>query len=758
MERLFTQGANPFVLDEIGFVSVAPGGGGKPALVLAGAPDPEPLQMWWIDNDDGGGLPTKGRVIPHLCQATASEVLRLVTAGQEGRATIAGAPLEPGQVAVLVRTHDQARGVQQALAERHIPSVIASSASLFAAAETREMLAFLAAVAEPAHEARVRAALATELVGLSAGELHSLREDERCWEEWLDRFRHYHELWSGRGLVAALRGALAELRVRERLLAYPDGERRVTNVLHLVEVLQAAAEAGHLGPEAVVGWLGRRMADREEADEYQLRLETDERAVQVVTVHRSKGLEYPVVLCPFLWEGLRDDKDDDSVACHDPVDPTRMILDLGSGELPRHRDLARWEALAERVRLAYVALTRASQRCYLAWGAVNKGEDAALGYLLHAPDGVRTAPAGALVDELAASAQAGRERYQEELAAMAEASGGTLRVTETPRPLPAEVVFQPRDGAPVHLERLPPPAAIPRDWGVTSYSALVVGRAEGAEHPDRDEGTAPPATAPAPDLGARPRLDIFAFPRGARAGTCLHAILEELDFPAADGSALEAVVERQLRAHGFDLGWTPAVAANLTGVLTAPLLGDPLLGGETNFRLRDLQGGDRLTELEFHLTLGRVTPEGLARCLADGPDLPPGLATAAASLGFKPLRGLLKGFVDLVFRHWGRYYLLDWKSNHLGDRVEEYGPAALARAMDEHHYHLQYLLYAAALHRYLGHRLPGYRYAEHFGAAVYVFLRGVDPLGRYGIFRARPTEARVEALARYLEQGEGGDA
>ncbi|MDF1556539.1 MAG: PD-(D/E)XK nuclease family protein, partial [Deferrisomatales bacterium] len=347
----------------------------------------------------------------------------------------------------------------------------------------------------------------------------------------------------------------------------------------------------------------------------------------------------------------------------------------------------------------------------------------------------------------------GRDRYREELATLAAGSGGALRVTETPQPPPSGVVFLPRDAGAEALERRPPPAAIPRDWGVTSYSGLAAGRAEGAEHPDRDEGTAPPA--PVLDPAPRPQADIFAFPRGARAGTCLHAILEELEFPAAGGGTLETVTEKQLRAHGFDSDWTQAVAANLTGVLSAPLLGDPLPGAP-EFQLGDLQGADRLTELEFHLPLGRVTPEGLASCLAPGPDLPPELAAASAPLGFRPLRGLLKGFVDLVFRHRGRYYLLDWKSNHLGDRVEQYGPDALARAMGEHHYHLQYLLYAAALHRYLGRRLPAYRYADHFGGAVYVFLRGVDPSGRHGIFRARPTEARVEALARYLETGESG--
>jgi exodeoxyribonuclease V beta subunit len=247
-----------------------------------------------------------------------------------------------------------------------------------------------------------------------------------------------------------------------------------------------------------------------------------------------------------------------------------------------------------------------------------------------------------------------------------------------------------------------------------------------------------------------PAPSIFSFPRGTRAGSCLHAVFEDLEFAGAGPAEVRAVVADKLGLHGFGPEWRETVAGMVEDVLAAPVLGP-----EHPFRLRDLRGGDRLTELEFHLPIRRVTREGLARVFAEhgGPDLPGDFAAGLGELGFRPARGLLKGFIDLVFRSGGKYYLLDWKSNHLGDSPGDYGSEALQAAMARHFYHLQYHLYAVALHRYLKRRVPGYRYEEHCGGAVYVFLRGVGAGGAGGVYRARPGREVVEALDRYFAGG-----
>ena len=306
---------------------------------------------------------TANSLIP---RAVAAEIGRLLNGGQQGTAVIEGRPLLPEDIAVIVRSHRQAGLVQEALRELGIPSVLQSSASLFASREARELFTLLHGVAEPAVEGRVRAALVTDLLGKRGDDLARLREDEAAWEEILCRFREYRQLWLERGLMVMARTLVAREAVRGRLLGFPDGERRLTNLLHGLELLHTASLEGGLGIEGLLTWLGERLSQVPENEEYQIRLETDERMVKIVTVHVSKGLEYPVVFCPFMWSGLRGKEE--VVTFHDRF---TMVKDFGSPRHDEHRRFAEKESLAEDLRLLYVALTRARYRCYLFTGKVH---------------------------------------------------------------------------------------------------------------------------------------------------------------------------------------------------------------------------------------------------------------------------------------------------------------------------------------------------------------------------------------------------
>ena len=247
-------------------------------------------------------------------------------------------------------------------------------------------------------------------------------------------------------------------------------------------------------------------------------------------------------------------------------------------------------------------------------------------------------------------------------------------------------------------------------------------------------------------------LDISRFPRGARPGQCLHALFERVDF-AGTQSANESLVGETLAAHGFDPVWAPVVAGMLERVLDCPL--DP---GEGPLRLRDIGRGDRLDELEFHYPVARVTDTGLRRLLrAHGYGAGTRIQDEVDRLTFAPVEGFMRGFMDLVVRREDRFYLVDYKSNWLGEDPEAYRPDRLAAVMAQEAYYLQSLIYLVALHRYLGHRLPGYAYERHLGGIYYLFLRGMDP-GRgpgAGVYRDRPPEALVLALDRHLATGEG---
>jgi exodeoxyribonuclease V beta subunit len=310
--------------------------------------------------------------------------------------------------------------------------------------------------------------------------------------------------------------------------------------------------------------------------------------------------------------------------------------------------------------------------------------------------------------------------------------------------------------------------SIPDDWRLLSFSALAQGR--DGERPDHDALAATLTSAPEPDPdlgrveaadvapgpGAGPearRLDrpapvpaidpVFRFPRGVRAGHCLHDLFEHLDFRAAAGPGLHGAVASALARHGIEPQWTETLVELVTRVLDAPL-------GPPGLRLRGVGPEDRRNELEFHFALDRFDPAGLTQLLAEHgvPGGVPVLASAGAAA--RALSGLMKGFVDLVLRAEGRFYVVDYKSNHLGDSLDDYGPEGMGRAMVQHGYHLQYLIYTLALHRYLKRRLPGYDYDRHQGGALYLFLRGMTPAGGpgQGIFAARPSRRLIEDLDR----------
>jgi exodeoxyribonuclease V beta subunit len=282
---------------------------------------------------------------------------------------------------------------------------------------------------------------------------------------------------------------------------------------------------------------------------------------------------------------------------------------------------------------------------------------------------------------------------------------------------------------------------IPTHWRISSFSGLVATSADELPDHDSESRQATPAPAPVEASG------IFAFPRGKRAGTCLHQVFEELDFAQADDLELRRLVESKLRLHGIPGDeFAPAVCETVRRALATPLDAT-----RQDFTLSRVTRSERLNELEFFLPVRELTPALLRHGLAAAGEE---MVARLGSLGFKPAGGFLKGFIDLVFRFEGRFYIVDWKSNWLGHRVEDYGPAAMRAEMARKFYALQAHLYVVALHEYLRLRLPGYRYDEHFGGVRYVFLRGLDPSRpELGVHRDRPEAGTIEALAESLRNG-----
>jgi exodeoxyribonuclease V beta subunit len=756
VNAVFGRASAPFIFAAIPFRPSHPPPGARPAL--AGAP----LRFLFAPRagrEARGGVMNKPADKEDLCAPVAGEIVRLL----HEKTAINGRPITPADIAVLCRTNDQAAMMQSALRDLRVPTALLSDASVLDTEEALDVERVLLGVAEPHDGAQVRAALATPIFGLSGEDLYALRHDERAWDHWVRQFQTWRDLWLGQGFTVAFRRLLDEACVHERLLALPDGERRLTNVLHLGELLQSAAAETRRGPLRLIEWLGRLRQDRRARAELpgeamQIRLESDARAVKLITIHKSKGLEYPVVFCPFLWDGnllIGDDKV--QLRFHDPANENRLTLDLGAPPPDAHRERAEQEALAESLRLLYVALTRAKHLCVVVWGRYRHSETSALGYLLHQPRESGSA------EGLAQRTSERIKRLSDDemladLDALAAASGGAISVRELQRG-PVEP-YTPGPAAARPLVCRATDRELRLEWRSSSFSALAAAGvslpAPAEEGIDRDEAAG--ELEPEPVAVGEQVLSLLDFPGGTRPGLLVHRLFELLDFERAGAEVVRDLAAQTIAAYGVDGKWIDPLCQAVAEILDTPLddAAPPLT-------LRRVRRQRRLSELEFifpvaldgtAVSLGDVTASRLADALVGGGGtaVSGGYAERVRRLSFAPLCGYLKGFIDLVFEHDGRWYVADYKSNRLGPRPEHYRPSRLLSAMEQHHYLLQYHLYTVALHRYLARRLSRYDYEAHFGGVYYLFVRGMSPRHPRGcgIFFDRPPRPLIEDLSALL--------
>ena len=736
-----------FVFDEIRFIPVTPGE--NPLRKVLHDPGTGPLTIWFTDDGSPAGL-TRHDAEELISRAVAAEISRLISSGVRGEAVLGQSGVAPRDVAVIVRENSQGRLIRDVLAACGIPCVLSSEENIFDTPEALEMEFLLRAVAQPYVEPYVRTALAGSLFGLDASEIDMLGRDDRLLETWVERFRQYHDLWAQAGFMRMFRKLTADEGAGARILRLPRGERIYTNFLHLAEVLNQAYMEHRPGMRGLIKWLNQqRDPSMPRVQEHQLRLESDEDAVKVITVHKSKGLEFPIVFCPFLWgpSGLRGGA---GVSFHDAEQGYRAFLDMGSDRLAEHMTQAERELLAEDMRLVYVALTRAKNRCYLVWGRFNRGESSALSRLFALGDG------GAAGGESGGTGEPDRETAGAEdlplsgdsvrdvLTRVCRSGEGCILVEDLPREAPQRFIRTAIDPARLSCRRFT--GRIDRSWRVSSFSSMVSDSPHGADAV-QDAGVADRDA-----LYWTSRLDaggeeadaggVFRLPGGARTGIMLHSVFERLHFQAGEAE-IRALVASTLNLHGFASDWEDTVVGMVKNALTIEIDGVALAG---------VPNGMTLRELEFYLPVRRLSKRILADIFGGRNSVPRGFPQMLEELRLDETRGFLRGFIDLVFASGGKYYLLDWKSNRLGPDIEHYGQESMEDAMVRNYYVLQYHLYTAALHTYLQKRLGGYSYREHFGGVIYVFLRGVDPAKgpEYGVYRSMPEWEVIRDLSARL--------
>ncbi|ART79220.1 exodeoxyribonuclease V subunit beta [Oceanisphaera avium] len=670
----------------------------QPALTLWHAEQSEPL--------------TASAYRQQMALSCASHITHLLNLGQKNCAgfikdeTVLA--LKPSDIAVLVRNVTEAQAIRLALSERGVQSVYLSDKdSIFDSQEARDLVLWLRACAEPEQDRLLRSALASRTLGQSLYELELLNQDEWHWERCVLQFRDYQYQWRRQGVLPMLRQLLHDFDLPSRLVQHSEGERALTNILHLAELLQQAA-TNLDGEQALIRYLSERVQGDEPAgDEQVLRLESDAALVRVVTIHKSKGLEYPLVFLPFIC-AHRETKSNEAVNVHDGKQ-TQLILTPNDQQL----QLAEQARLREDLRLLYVALTRSRHGCWLGLADI---KNRAKGSVLHKSAIGQLLGGGEVLHHSAELAQW--------LAPLLTDNPSEIAITALPQPCEQRLLNLASGKALPHWRE--PRRRAAEHWWISSYSALRTGAlttpktrfedmspedAMAASGIDDDQETTQPIVSQ-PWTGA----SLHDFPRGPNPGTFLHGLLE---LAAAEGFAYEAgglseQIARRCALRKLEQ-WTPHLQAWLSALLLTPLAGVKLNGVELCLgELTTFQA-----EMEFWLEASHVDVQQMDRLVQQ--HVLPGYT--GAPLLSDTLNGMFKGFIDLVLEVDGRYFVVDYKSNWLGADHESYTESAMKEQLIKHRYDLQYVLYILALHRQLKLRLAHYDYDQHVGGAIYWFIR-----------------------------------
>ena len=742
VNTIFSNINAPFVFDKIGFEK---GISGKKIKSINERSLPV-LTLWYFgaDKNANTGKPlSKTEAVPLIARAVSNEISRLISEDKNNLPH----GINAKDIAVLVRTNRQAQIIKKNLSLKSIPSVLYHTGNIFHTHEAMEMEKILLSIAEPGNERAFNAAVVTDIFGVFGEDLDSVNREPFCLEAKSSRFREYFRLWTRCGFIRMFRLLMAEEKVRERLLSFSDGERRLTNLLHLAEILHQESSEKQRGINGLLKWLSeQRNAEVPASETHQLRLESDEQAVKIITIHKSKGLEFPVVFCPFAWEGsLIEDRE---ILFHNSDKNETLTLDLGSKNFDTHLAIAQNERLAENLRLLYVAITRAIHKCYLVWGRFNTAETSAMAYLLHykgqSEDILRENLLTSLREDFL---EQNEEDLLEDLKQLSTKSEGSIKIV--PLPLDDTMEYLSGEDKKEGLFCRHFSGKIDTTWNISSFSRLTSQRALDAELPDRDVAYDLYTPITENELHFYKNENIFSFPKGTRAGIFFHDVFEHLDFAESCTEKKIKLISNKLKEYRFESKWQKPVCAMVDNVLSVPLCIN-----KTTLMLSSVQCRNRINEMEFYFPLKPVSPNRLRKIFADygGIDLVDDFPDRLGKLKFSLTKGFMKGYIDMVFHDQDHFWLVDWKSNFLGNSVEDYGKNVLNNVMSRDLYILQYHLYVLALHQYFQLRIPKFSYERHFGGVFYVFIRGVDPDKgpEFGIYKDIPDKTLVDALLKEL--------
>jgi exodeoxyribonuclease V beta subunit len=728
VNTIFKKKSNPFIYEKIGFHPVTTPESSENRL-FEDNKESSCFKFLFLDKEevkadvDKKGFIKKAWANDNIPLIVAQDIAKLL----DSDTLLQKRKIEPSDIAVIVRKNAQATRISKALELYTISSHIYSNDSVFNSKEAVEMTDLLWAVIEPEKDGFVKAALLTDIFEFSGNDIDDLDSVEGAFSDWQEKFKNYQTLWTNNGFIRMIQEIFYSTEAFSKKNTFIS-KRTLTNYNHLIELLHYAESDKHFSPVLLFKWFTQEQSRAQNnTSSEELRLETDQSAVSIVTIHKSKGLEWPLVYLPYLWDGKINSNKDDYCLFHDPDDDYREKFDLGYTNIGRAREISNNEAQAEDARLLYVALTRAASMVKIIWGRFNSLDASALGNILH---GQSVANDIGMIEDIKSLTKNDFRGICVDIYKSDESIGEIIPCLRID--IQNQEEFSDRQNQIRTITR-----SIFQSWKIASFSSLI-SSASNIDYRFLENREVEK------NLSADVEITLKDFPAGAGSGEFFHSLLEDLDF-GDNKENIQNLVKIKLEGFGYRSElWNETINNAVQQILSTKLFKE-----NSDFILKNIKNKKRLNELEFFFPIKLINNKKLYNVFKNYMKYSTAseYADKLLNLDFKSVSGFMKGFIDLVFEFDNKWYIVDYKSNFLGKSYDDYSDDAMNGAMMEHHYFLQYHIYVVALHKYLIFRQKDYDYDTHFGGVFYLFIRGMKPESKTGIFYDVPDYKLIHELS-----------
>ena len=703
VNTLFSSEDDVFLLDDFSFQPVDHGHIDE--QLLKNGIHIKPMQVI-INREDEGTFQNKEDLKRSIYRDIAQRIAYLIHGKDEDGFTIGNKPLNAGDIAILVSSHREGDSIREELKRLNIRSVKISRQNVFDSIEAYRIQLLLESVSETGKRESIKKYLLSGFKGLNISEFPDEESEEKL-NEYRDELEIFRQRMEKDGFYPAFRWLLFERKGLIMISELEDADRVISNLYQIAELCSRAETEHSFQIEGLLKWFTEKRWEKKlKRDEDQLRIENDSELVKITTIHSSKGLSYPVVFAPFLWNTIQPNTNPPNSWHRKENGDYRQVMDFSFHDTTAKNEAEREsliEKTAEEVRKTYVTLTRAKYANFLYWGAAQDSCFSGLGAIL-----------------------CGRKTLNPYFL-----EGKNMkRVTVDWKP-----------GKTARMQAIPFTASEKLVPGKKMFSfSSVAMHAEGSVYePDYDEAV------PSVLIGEPEKIiqtpNLFNFPKGAEAGTIIHKVFESQAFGKCDNDVLQEKIVKLLERNRIDAKWTNCLLQMTEHLSRTPL---PVPGGKP-LRLDRLGEKDQLSEMEFQLKSREPRFNEVLRLIRNGQTF--------ESLGQSTVKSFMKGFIDLVVMQNDKFYIIDYKSNYLGDQYDDYNQDLLAEEIRDKSYDIQYHFYALALSKYLESRVSGYEYSTHFGGVFYLFVRGIHPEKETGIFYHKPGKEIIRKLDKKLCPG-----